>query len=101
MQCVRIMRIGGFFYGVPLGVQPHFGQYFKGQVGPFQVIEARLRFFLDQHSFDLCIDRSVDIAPLNFAFRCTRFYVPAFPPAILAFANIFSTSCHCCLLLIA
>ena len=95
------MRIGGFLYGVPLGVQPHLGQCFKGQVGPFQVIDARLRFFLDQHSFDLCIDRSVDIAPLNFAFRCTRFDVPAFPPAILAFANIFSPSCHCCLLLIA
>ena len=67
MQCVRIMRIGGFFYGVPLGVQPHLGQCFKGQVG-FQVIEARLRFFLDQRSFDFSIDRAIDVAPLDFTF---------------------------------
>ena len=55
--------------------------------------------FLDQHAFDLCIDRSVDVAPLDFAFRCTRFDIAAFPPAILAFAYIFSPSCHFCFLL--
>ena len=33
VQCVRIMRIGGFFYTVPQGVQPYFSQCFKGQVG--------------------------------------------------------------------
>ena len=30
VQRVRIMRIGGFFYSVFQGVQPHLGQYFKG-----------------------------------------------------------------------
>ena len=30
VQCVRIMRIGRFFYSVFQGVQPHLGQYFKG-----------------------------------------------------------------------
>ena len=38
MQRVRIMRIGGFFYAVPLGVQPHLGQCFKGQVSSFQAV---------------------------------------------------------------
>ena len=46
VQGVRIMRIGGFFYTVPQGVQPYFSQCFKGQVGSFQVVEARLCFFL-------------------------------------------------------
>ena len=99
VQCVRIMRIGGFFYAVPQGMQPHLGQCFKGQVGSFQLVETSLCFLLDQHAFDLCIDRSVDVAPLDFAFRCTRFDIAAFPPAILAFAYIFSPSCHFCFLL--
>ena len=47
VQCVRIMRIGGFFYSVFQGAQPHLGQYFKGQVGLIQVVEPRLRFSLD------------------------------------------------------
>ena len=88
------MRIGGFFYTVPQGVQPYFSQCFKGQVGSFQVVEARLCFFLDQHPFDLCIDYAVDVTPLDFALRRARLDVPAFPPTILAFVNVFSPSCH-------
>ena len=42
VQCVRIMRIGGFFYTVPQGVQPYLGQRFKGQVSSIQVVKARL-----------------------------------------------------------
>jgi hypothetical protein len=30
---------------VPQGVQPYLGQRFKGQVGSFQIVEARFRFF--------------------------------------------------------
>ena len=47
VQCVRIMRIGGFFYSVFQGAQPHLGQCFKGQVGLIQIVEPRLRFSLD------------------------------------------------------
>ena len=96
---VRIMCIGGFFYGIPLGVQPYLSQCFKGQVGSFQIVEPRLSFLLDQHTFDLSIDRAIDVAPLDFPLRCTRFDVAAFPPAILAFVNVFSPSCHFCFLL--
>ena len=99
VQRVRIMRIGGFFYAVPQGVQPHLGQCFKGQVGSFQVVEACFCFLLNQRSFDFSIDRAIDVAPLDFSFLCARFDVAAFPPAILAFANIFSPSCHFCFLL--
>ena len=84
------MCVSWFFYTVFQGVQPNFGQCLKGQVGFFQVVKAGLRFFLDQHPLDLCVDRTVNIAPLNFAFRCACLDVPAFPPVILAFANIFS-----------
>ena len=90
VQCVRIMCIGGFFYAVPQGVQPYLGQRFKGQVGSFQIVEARFRFFPNQHLLDLCIDCAIDVAPLNFTFRCTRFDVPAFPPTVLTLANVFS-----------
>jgi len=82
------MRIGGFFYGIPLGVQPYFSQCFKGQVGSFQVVEARLCFFLDQYPFDLCIGCAVDVAPLDLPLRRARLDVPAFPPTILAFVNV-------------
>ena len=99
VQRVRIMCIGGFFYAVPQGVQPYFSQRFKGQVGSFQVVEARLCFLLNEHPFDLCIDHSVDVAPLDFAFLCARFDVSTFPPTILAFVNVFSPSCHFCFLL--
>ena len=47
VQRVRVMRIGGFFYGIPLRVQPYLSQCFKGQVGSFQVVELCLRFFLN------------------------------------------------------
>ena len=90
MQCVRIMRIGGFFYAVPQGVQPYLGQRFKGQVGSFQIVEARFRFFPNQYLLDLCIGRAINIAPLDFSFRRACLDVPAFPPAILAFVNVFS-----------
>ena len=99
MQRVRIMRIGGFFYAVPQGVQPHLSQYFKGQVGSFQVVEACLCFLLNQHSFYICINCAIDVAPLDFAFLCARFDVSTFPPTILAFVNVFSPSCHFCFLL--
>ena len=99
VQGVRIMCIGGFFYTVPQGVQPYFSQRFKGQVGSFQVVEARLSFLLNQHTFDLSIDRAIDVAPLDFALRRARLDVPTFPPTILAFVNVFSPSCHFCFLL--
>ena len=79
---------------VPQGVKPHLGQRFKGQVGSFQVVEARLCFFLDQYPFDLCIGCAVDVAPLDLPLRRARLDVPAFPPTILAFVNVFSPSCH-------
>ena len=100
VQCVRIMCIGGFFYAVPQGVQPYLGQRFKGQVGSFQIVEARFRFFPNQYLLDLCIDCAIDVAPLNFTFRCTRLDVPAFPPTVLTLANVFSPSRHRCFLLL-
>ena len=45
VQRVRVMRIGGFFYGIPLGVQPYLSQCFKSQVGSFQIVETSFRFF--------------------------------------------------------
>lgn len=99
VQCVRIMCIGGSFYAVPQGVQPYLGQRFKGQVGSFQIVEARFRFFPNQYLLDLCIGRAINIAPLDFSFRRACLDVPAFPPAILAFVNVFSPSCYFCFLL--
>ena len=99
VQRVRVMRIGGFFYAVPLGAQPYLSQCFKCQVGSFQVVEPCLCFLLNQHTLDLSIDRAIDVAPLDLSLRCTRFDVAAFPPAILAFVNVFSPSCHFCFLL--
>ena len=90
VQRVRIMRIGGFFYAVPQGVQPYLGQRFKGQVGSFQIVEARFRFFPNQYLLDLSIGRAINIAPLDFSFRRACLDVPAFPPVILAFVNVFS-----------
>ena len=90
MQRVRVMRIGGFFYGIPLGVQPYLSQCFKSQVGSFQIVETSFRFFLNQHPLDLGIDCAVDITPLNFSFRRACLDVAAFPPTIFAFAYIFS-----------
>ena len=100
VQCVRIMCIGGFFYSIPMGVQPHLGQRFKGQVGSFQIVEARVRFFPNQYLLDLCIDCALDVDPLNFTFRCARLDVPAFPPTVLTLANVFSPSRHRCFLLL-
>ena len=90
VQCVRIMRISGFFYAVPQGVQPYLGQHFKGQVGSFQIVEARFRFFPNQYLLDLSIGRAINIAPLDFSFRRACLDVPAFPPVILTFVNVFS-----------
>ena len=72
VQRVRVMRIGGFFYGIPLGAQPYLSQCFKGQVGSFQVVEPCLRSFLNQHPFDLHIGRSVNVTPLDLPLRCAR-----------------------------
>ncbi|MFR5704285.1 MAG: hypothetical protein ACLUEF_00475 [Faecalibacterium prausnitzii] len=94
MQRVRIMRIGGFFYAVPQGVQPHLSQYFKGQVGSFQVVEACLCFLLNQHSFYICINCAIDVAPLDFAFLCARFDVSTLPPSIASLSDVFTSSCH-------
>ena len=66
VQRVRVMRIGGFFYGIPLGTQPYLSQCVKGQVSSFQVVEPCLRFFLNQHPFDLCINCAIDVAPIEF-----------------------------------
>ena len=99
VQRVRVMRMGGFFYGIPLGAQPYLSQCVKGQVSSFQIVEPRLCFLLNRHTFDLSIDRAIDVAPLDFPIRCTRFDVAAFPPTILAFVNVFSPSCHFCFLL--
>ena len=90
VQCVRIMCIGGFFYAVPQGAQPYLGQRFKGQVGSFQIVEARFRFFPNQYLLDLSIGRAINIAPLNSVFRCACLDVSVFPPVILAFVNVFS-----------
>ena len=93
------MRIGGFFYTVPQGMQPYLGQCFKGQVGSFQIVEARFRFFPNQYLLDLCIGRAINIAPLDFSFWRACLDVAAFPPTILAFMYVFAPSCHFCFLL--
>ena len=100
VQCVRIMRIGGFFYTVPQGMQPYLGQCFKGQVSSIQDVKVRLGFPLNQHPFDLHIGRSVNVTPLDLPLRCARFDVPAFPPTVLTLANVFSPSRHRCFLLL-
>ena len=100
VQRVRIMRIGGFFYTVPQGMQPYLGQCFKGQVSSIQVVKARLGFPLNQHPFDLHIGRSVNVTPLDLPLRCARLDVPAFPPTVLTLANVFSPSRHRCFLLL-
>ena len=100
VQRVRIMRIGGFFYAVPQGMQPYLGQCFKGQVSLIQVVKARLGFPLDQHPFDLRIGRSVNVTPLDLPLRCARLDVPAFPSTVLTPTNVFSPSRHRCFLLL-
>ena len=59
----------------------------------FSDCRSPLPLFPNQYLLDLCIGRAINIAPLDFSFRRACLDVPAFPPVILAFVNVFSPSC--------
>ena len=78
---------------IPRPVLQRSGRFFSDCRSP-------LPLFPNQYLLDLCIDCAIDVAPLNFTFRCTRLDVPTFPPTVLTLTNVFSPSRHRCFLLL-